>query len=44
MDFERVHHKASVVCLNSGRCTEGHLVGVTEMIPHNRLLGQDDGM
>lgn len=36
MDFEQVRHKASVVCLNSGRCTEGHFVGVTKMVPHNK--------
>lgn len=38
MDFARVLQKASIVCPNSGRCTEDHLVDFAEMIPPNRQL------
>ncbi len=31
MDFERVLHKASVVCLNSGQRSMDHFVDVLEM-------------
>lgn len=42
MDFERMLHKASVVRFSSGRCTEDHFVGVTQVIRRNKLPGQGD--
>ncbi len=40
MDFEYVRNKASVVCLNSGRCAEGHFLDATKIVPHNRFPGK----
>ena len=39
MDFERVLHKASVVCLNAGWRTEDHFVDATEIV---RTRGSQD--
>jgi hypothetical protein len=39
MDFEQAHPRASVVCPNRGRCTKGHFVDVTEMVPRSKKLG-----
>ena len=44
MDFERVRHRASVVCLNSGRCAENHFLGVTKMVPNTKFLGREECM
>ena len=44
MDFEQLHHKASIVCPNGDRRAEGHFVDVINMAPHNRLAKQEERM